>query len=110
MKTVYLSFLGIIGIGFAAFFFITLGPILIENPNVIEAFKARYVNPYSSGFSTDAICCWFVLAAWVVYDKLEKGIKHGWVALALGVVPGVATGFALYLLLRMRQNDSANQV
>lgn len=106
MKTAYLSFLGIIGVGFAAFFFITLGPVLIENPNVVEAFKAGFVNPYSSGFSTDAICCWVVLAAWVIYEKVEKGIKHGWIALLLGLVPGVATGFALYLALRMQQTNT----
>ena len=105
MKTTYLSFLGIIGIGFAGFFFITLGPLLVENPDVIAAFKAGYVNPYSSGFATDAIACWLVLAAWVVYEKYEKCIKHGWIALLIGLVPGVATAFALYLVMRMRQLD-----
>jgi hypothetical protein len=103
MKTAYFSFLGIVGIGFAAFFFITLGPHIIENPDVVAAFKAGYVNPYSSGFATDAICCWLVLAAWVVYEKFEKGIKYGWIALLIGLVPGVATAFALYLVMRMRQ-------
>ena len=106
MKTAYLSFLGIVGIGFAAFFFITLGPSLLENPDVFAAFKAGYVNPYSSGFATDAIACWFVLAAWVVYEKFENGIKHGWVALLIGLVPGVATAFALYLVIRMRQLET----
>ncbi len=103
MKTSYQIVLAILGIGFGAFFFITLGPLLIENPDVVAAFKAGYVNPYSSGFSTDAITCWMVLAAWVFYERLEKGIKHGWIALLLGLVPGVATGFALYLIMRMRQ-------
>lgn len=103
MKTAYLSFLGIVGIGFAVFFFITIGPLILENPNVIAAFKAGYVNPYSSGFATDAICCWLVLAAWVVYEKYEKGVKHGWIALLIGLVPGVATAIALYLVMRMRQ-------
>lgn len=103
MKTVYLASLSIIGIGFALFFFITLGPVLIENPDVIGAFKAGYVNPYSSGFATDAIACWIVLAAWVIYEKFQKGIKHGWIALVIGLVPGVATAFALYLVMRMRQ-------
>ena len=103
MKTIYQLILAALGIGFAAFFFITLGPILIENPDVIAAFKAGYVNPYSSGFSTDAISCWMVLAAWVIYEKFEKGITHDWIALLLGLVPGVATGFALYLIMRMRQ-------
>lgn len=103
MKTVYYSTLSIIGIGFAAFFFITIGPLIIDHPNIIDAFKAGYVNPYASGFSTDAIACWMVLAAWVVYEKAEKGIKHGWIALLLGLVPGVATGFAFYLIARSKQ-------
>ena len=103
MKTVYLSALGIVGIGFAAYFFITLGPLLIENPDVLAAFKAGYANPYAAGFATDATACWFVLAAWVIYEKFEKGIKHGWIALLIGLVPGVATAFALYLVMRMRQ-------
>lgn len=103
MKTTYQLILAVLGIGFATFFFITIGPLIIENPGVVAAFKAGYVNPYSSGFSTDAITCWMVLAAWVVYEKFEKGIKHGWIALLLGLVPGVATGFALYLIMRMRQ-------
>ena len=103
MKTAYISFLGIVGIGFAAYFFITLGPLLIESPNVVEAFQAGYVNPYSSGFATDAIACWLVLATWVIYEKFEKGVKHGWIALLIGLVPGVASAFALYLVMRMRQ-------
>lgn len=106
MKTAYISILGIVGIGFGAFFFITLGPLLIESPDAIAAFKAGYVNPYSSGFATDAIACWLVLAAWVTYEKFEKGIKHGWIALLIGLVPGVATAFALYLVMRMRQSEA----
>lgn len=103
MKTVYLSFLGIIGIGFAAFFFITMGPVFFADPDLVAAIKAGFVNPYSSGFATDAVCCWLVLAAWVIYEKFEKGIKHGWIALLVGLVPGVATAFALYLVMRMGQ-------
>ena len=105
MKTAYTSALGIIGIGFAAFFFITMGPGFLANPDIVAAVKAGFVNPYSSGFATDAVCCWLVLAAWVVYEKFEKGMKHGWIALLLGLVPGVATGFALYLFMRMKQSE-----
>lgn len=103
MKKAYQFILVTIGISFALFFFITLGPLLIENPNVISAFKAGYVNPYSSGFATDAIACWFVLTAWVIYDYRKHKIQHGWVAVLLGLIPGVATGFAVYLLLRLKQ-------
>jgi hypothetical protein len=105
MKTAYVSLLGIVGIGFAAFFFITMGPLFIANPDLVAAVKAGFVNPFSSGFSTDAVCCWVVVAIWVIYEKFELGIKHGWVALLIGLVPGVATGFALYLILRMRQTN-----
>jgi hypothetical protein len=107
MKTAYLSILGVVGIGFATYFFITIAPLLIANPDVFAAFKAGYVNPYSSGFATDAIACWMVLAAWVIYEKFEKGIKHGWIALLIGLIPGVATAFALYLAMRMRQMQNA---
>ena len=30
-------------------------------------------------------------------------LRGGWLALLLGIVPGVAVGFALYLLMRQRQ-------
>ena len=105
MKTAYVSFLGIMGIGFAAFFFITMGPVFFAHPDLVAAVQSGFVNPYSSGFATDAIACWFVLAAWVIYEKFEKGIKYGWIALLIGVVPGVATAFALYLVMRMKQME-----
>ena len=103
MNSAYRYSLIAIAVGFAAFFFITLGPLLFESPDVISAFKAGYVNPYSSGFATDAIACWFVLTVWVIYDNRKHKIRHGWIAVLLGLVPGVATGFALYLLLRLKQ-------
>ena len=106
MKTVYTSFLGIIGIGFSAFFFISMGPSFIADPNLVAAVKSGFVNPYSSGFAIDAIACWLVLAAWVIYEKFAKGIKHGWIALLIGIIPGVATAFALYLLMRMKQSET----
>jgi hypothetical protein len=103
MKTIFRIALLAIGIGFAIFFFITIGPLLIQNPDISEAFKAGFVNPYSSGFSTDVIACWLVLAGWVVYERAQKGIGYGWIALLLWLIPGVATGFAFYLFLRSVQ-------
>lgn len=47
-----------------------------------------------------------MLAVWVMYEAKVKGIRHGWVALLLGVVPGVATGFAVYLLIRLKQEKA----
>ena len=107
MKSIYLGILLAIAVAFAFFFFATIGPLLIENPNIVEAFKAGFVNPYSTGFSTDAVTCWLVLAVWIVYEKATKGIKWGWFALLLALVPGVATGFAVYLVLRSFQLKDA---
>jgi hypothetical protein len=106
MTTVYRSVLGIIGLGFALYFFATIGPLFLTQPDIVAAFKAGYVNSYSSGFATDAIACWLVLICWMVYEKLQHGIKHGWVAIILGFMPGVATGFAVYLLLRTYQRPA----
>lgn len=91
----------------AVFFTITfcflIIPPLIENPDVIGAFAAGFVNPFAAGYSTDVFVCWFVLAVWVWYEASRYDVKYGWVCLVIGVVPGVAVGFALYLLLRHPQ-------
>lgn len=89
--------------GFAAAFGIMVVPPLIESGDVLGAFAAGFVNPFSSGYALDAILCWCVLAVWVAQDARERGVRHGWIALLLGVAPGVATGFAVYLLMRERQ-------
>lgn len=95
----------LIGLGttFAVVFVAVCGPPLLQNPDVLGAFAAGFVNPFATGYSLDAIFCWLVLGAWVVYEAKAHGIKHGWVALVLGVAPGVAAGFAVYLLLRLNQ-------
>ena len=62
-----------------------------------------FVNPYSSGYSSDVIACWLILMVWIVYEAKNKGVKHGWICILLGAVPGVAVGFALYLILRVKQ-------
>lgn len=88
---------------FTAFFCVTVVPPLLEDPDILGAFAAGFVNPYASGYSTDVIVCWAILAVWVTYEAKASSIRHGWVCLVLGIVPGVATGFGLYLLLRHRQ-------
>lgn len=95
-----------IGIGFALFFVVTVVPPLVENPDVIGAAMAGFVNPYAAGYATDTILCWFVLAVWVIYEASNRDVKHGWLCLLIGVVPGVASGFALYLVLRSTQIPS----
>ena len=93
--------------GFTLLFAVVVVPPLVEDPDIVGAFAAGFVNPYASGFSADTITCWLVLAAWVVYEASAKGVRHGWVCLLLGMVPGVAVGFALYLVVRMRQLDAS---
>ena len=78
-------------------------PPLIAEPDVVGAFAAGFVNPYSSGYSSDVLACWVILAAWIAYEAKTLGVRHGWICALLGIIPGVAVGFALYLLLRMKQ-------
>ncbi|MBK7685675.1 MAG: DUF2834 domain-containing protein [Rhodocyclaceae bacterium] len=91
------------GATFAVAFTVICVPPFLRNPDIIGAFAGGFVNPFATGYALDAIFCWLVLACWVTYEAKLDGIKHGWVALILGVVPGVATGFAVYLLLRLGQ-------
>lgn len=91
----------LIALGFTLAFCWLIIPPLLQDPDVIGAFGAGFVNPYAAGYSTDVLCCWLILLVWVLYDSSR--VKHGWICLVLGLVPGVAVGFALYLLLRMQQ-------
>ena len=97
------SAIGALALFFTAYFCLVVVPPLMENPDIVGALAAGFVNPYSSGYSTDVIVCWAILATWVWYEASTYSIRHGWVCLALGLVPGVAVGFAGYLLLRQHQ-------
>ncbi|MBL8940789.1 MAG: DUF2834 domain-containing protein [Archangium sp.] len=97
------ALLVVLGSTFAVAFTIICVPPLLQTPDVIGALAGGFVNPFATGYSLDTIFCWFVLGAWVAYEAKAHGVRHGWVAVVLGVVPGVATGFAVYLLLRTRQ-------
>jgi drug/metabolite transporter (DMT)-like permease len=97
-----------IAAAFAMAFGAVVLPPLIQSRDIVGAFTAGFVNPYASGYAMDTISCWCVLTTWVIHEKRRKGIKHGWLALLLGVVPGVATGLAVYLLLRLKQDQAAN--
>ena len=88
---------------FTTVFAVVVLPPLIAEPDVIGAFAAGFVNPYASGYATDVLVCWGILAAWVAHEARRFGVRHGWICLVLGVVPGVAVGFALYLLIRRSQ-------
>lgn len=102
-KTVFESLVIALGAAFAVAFAIIVVPPLIESGDVIGAFAAGFVNPFSSGYSVDVIICALILFVWILYERGAHGIKHGWIAIPLSFVPGVATGFAFYLVLRSRQ-------
>lgn len=103
----YRKLLLVLAVGFAVAFAVVCIPPFIDNPDIIGAFAGGFVNPYASGYAIDIFFTWAVLAVWVVYEAKAKGIRHGWVALLLGVVPGVATGFAVYLLIRLKQEKAS---
>jgi Terpene cyclase DEP1 len=88
---------------FTALFAYWCIPPLIANPDIIGALAAGFVNPYSSGYSADVLACWVILSAWIVYERRAFGVRYGLWCILLGAIPGVAVGFAAYLLLRGRQ-------
>ena len=99
----YRLLLILIAAGFSLAFCVMVVPPLLASGDVLGAFAAGFVNPYASGYALDAICCWGVLAVWVIHEARTLGIRRGWIALLLGAVPGVAVGFAVYLLMRSGQ-------
>jgi hypothetical protein len=88
---------------FTALFAYWCIPPLVANPDIIGAFAAGFVNPYSSGYSADVLACWVILSAWIMYERRVYGVHYGLWCIMLGAIPGVAVGFAAYLLLRMQQ-------
>lgn len=106
-RSVYRVLLRLLALIFAAAFSVLVLPAYFaEQPGLYAAFAAGFVNPYAAGYALDAILCWCVLAVWVWHDAHDHDIRHGWIALLLGIVPGVATGFAVYLLMRSRQMEA----
>lgn len=96
--TVYRYGLMTVALVFTVIFSYLVIPALVQDFDILGAFAAGFVNPYSSGYAADTLSCWAVLALWVLYEREQ--VRHGWVCLVLGVVPGVAVGFAAYLLMR----------
>lgn len=94
-------------LAFLAVFCAVVVPPLLAHPDVAGAFAAGFVNPYASGYSADTLSCWAILSIWIVYERSTLGVRHGWISIVLGVMPGVAVGFALYLLLRLRRAKMA---
>jgi Terpene cyclase DEP1 len=100
---VFRALVALIGLMFVGAFCLIVVPAFIETPDVITAFVAGFVNPFASGYSLDTIFCWLLLVVWVIYEAKEKQVRFGWFAIIIGVMPGVAAGLALYLLLRLRR-------
>jgi len=94
----------IFGALFALAFSIIVVPPLIESGDIFGAFAAGFVNAYSTGYALDAIFCALILNAWIIYEMRTRPVRFGWIAIPLCIVPGVATAFAVYLLLRLRSN------
>ena len=90
-------------LGFTVLFSFIVVPPLVANPDILGAFAAGFVNPYASGYSLDVFFCWAALAILVIYDAKVLSVKYGWICLILGVVPGVAVGLSLYLIIRSKQ-------
>lgn len=88
---------------FLGVLFIYAMPYAIELADPISISLAGFVNPISSAWATDVITTWCILAFWIFYEAKQYGIKRGWVCLPLGIFPGVAFGFCLYLLIRHKQ-------
>jgi len=95
-------------IGFTLFWFGYFLPPIIKDPDIAVILQSGFVNSYATGFSIDLIACWVVLILLVVYESKNKSIKHGWVCILLGLVPGVVVGWSVYLLLRHSQLNNDN--
>lgn len=88
---------------FIAVFLFYITPNALADGDIIGSFAAGFVNPYAAGYSIDVIMCWFIMSAWILYERQQYGYKYGYLCIALGMMPGAAVGFALYLYLRMKQ-------
>lgn len=102
-KGVFESIVIALGAAFAVAFAIIVVPALLDTGDIVGAFAAGFVNPFSSGYSLDVILCALILFVWIAYERGSTSVKYGWIAVPLSFVPGVATGFAFYLVLRSRQ-------
>ncbi|MEM7038122.1 MAG: DUF2834 domain-containing protein [Bacteroidota bacterium] len=101
MKQLYEGSLLFVTLAFTVIFCVLVIPAFVDQPDVIDAFGGGFVNPFASGYSADVFCCYALLLIWVLREY--KKVKYGWICLIVGVVPGVAVGFGLYLYLRSRQ-------
>jgi len=78
-------------------------PAVIDTGDIVVATLAGFVNPIAAGYSTDVITCWFILSFWIWFESKQYGVKRGWICILSGIIPGVAFGFCLYLIIRHKQ-------
>ena len=90
-------------ISFTVAFCAVVVPPLLDSGDVFGALAAGFVNPYASGYSLDVFFSAFVLIAWIIYERAALKIRHGWIAIPICFVPGVAPALATYLIIRGRQ-------
>jgi hypothetical protein len=100
---VFKGLVGFLGATFTLAFCIIVVPEFLESADIIDAFAAGFVNPFSTGYSIDAILCAAILIARIIYEKSALHVRHGWIVVPLCAVPGVATAFAVYHLIRFNQ-------
>lgn len=99
----FIFIIGAIGLAFTIAFTVLVMPSLFNDLSIVTALSAGFVNPYSTGFSLDTLSSWLVLTVWIISEARTSGIRHAWIAILLGLIPGTATGFAAYLILRTMQ-------
>jgi hypothetical protein len=96
--------IALLGVAFiATFAYVVVPPFIDDNLDLASAVQDAFVNPYASGFAIDAIFTYAVLVVWIVHESVYREIRHGWLAIVLGLVAGVAVGLVVYLLIRHRE-------
>jgi hypothetical protein len=64
-----------LGTIFAIAFFVIVIPPLAASSDIAGAFGAGFVNPFSTGYSVDAVLCGAILIVWIIYDKITLKIN-----------------------------------
>lgn len=93
-----------LAVAFMAVLVVVAVPTFVDDGlDIVHAVDQAFVNPYSSAFTIDILFTYAIFFAWVVYEAQYRDVRHGWVALVLGLVIGVAVGLASYLLIRHKE-------
>ncbi len=109
-ESIFKQLMCTIALLFTLFVMVYLIPPLIASEDILGSLALGFVNIFSTAYTLDAIFCWIVLTIWVFYESKAFLVKHGWICVILGIFPGVAVGFPIYLLLRHSQlKQSLNQ-